>query len=123
MREAQQGPMVKEAHQVHHGDYDMQLKKIKYLAGPIEDEDAANKNYVDIISRYLKSEILKTNSDLNAKLDATKEELGNYIKKSIEDIMKYIDMNISNINLTLEKLIDVESITIKTSKSEDEKNE
>lgn len=94
-------------------DYDMQLKNIKYLADPQEDEDAVNKSYVDFISKYLKFEIVKAHSDMKIQLESLNAKL-NLVKK---ELRKQIDDMVKHINSTLEKLIDVESITIQTPKS------
>lgn len=107
-------------------DYDMESKNIKNLGHPQDNLDAVNKIYVDdSIKHWL--ELLQ--SHINTQLDNHHRNLYDHITACMKDLeisyekhitdssnnlINYIDINIKNIEAKLEKLIQVDSIVVKS---------
>lgn len=110
-------------------NYDLQMKSIKNLQSPKEDDDAVNKKYVDDVYKnfmdlshsYIESQIVNINSriagyikeiyeHMETSLLKHRAECDKLITDLNTDVIKYVDIKVDNINTTLQGISGLEAI-------------
>lgn len=110
-------------------NYDLQMRSIKNLQFPKEDEDGANKKYVDdsynncqgLCHSYIKTKL----SDISIQIDGHIKEIYTHMENSTQkqraecsrllhdlnvELLKYVDIKVDNINTTLQGIKGLEAV-------------